>query len=248
MSTLLQAAGGLTTVKWSEPHSSRGPRRWRWLLAPLVLLPIGLGAAWLLGPQKLEDTALTGARGPECVRLVIAADVSGSMANLAVPRDRAIEQLLAWVPANLRRDDEIAVINFAQTATVVIPPTPIGTTTSRAHAAVTADSTELTPLMTQLSSLEPTRCQTSLLMMGDGQFADLPPDETQGRAQLAAAGIDTMTLLVPGRTDTPQNWSQLYPYAPPTTFDGTNPDATALTIGRHVATLTTQDLSREPHE
>lgn len=239
----LVRGGGLTrTGRVGSPASGR-PFPLRWLALLLVPLLAGLGW-WWFNPGTLEETQLVGARGPGCVRLVIAADVSGSMTALARPRDAAVEQLLGWAPDNLRPADELALLSFGATSAVDIAPTRVDATPVRSATAVSGDSTRLAPLVAAIGALPDTRCRTALLLVGDGQFADLPADEPTATAQLAGAGVDTIDFLVPGRTAVPPQWESLYPSAPSRFFDGTDPDETALTFGRQLAHLTQQQLQR----
>lgn len=236
--------GGLIPVSTDVPAGSVAGRVSK--VAAMGLLPLmlaGLGLWWIT-PGALAETELVGPRGPGCVRLVIAADVSGSMSALSAPRDEAVTQLLAWAPENLRPDDEVALVSFAATASVDIPPTRIDESAIRGGQPLNGGSTELAPLIAAVDGLAPTRCRTALLLMGDGQFSDLPGDEATATRQLADARVDTIDFLVPGRTEVPRHWEQLYPSAPPRVFDGTDPDETALTFGRRLAHLTQQTLQR----
>lgn len=241
--------GDLTPAGLDAPAAT-GRRRPHWLLwllwlLPLVLLPLLAGLGWWwLHPSSLGETHLVGARDPGCLRLVIASDVSGSMASLTEPRDRAVDQLLAWAPQNLRADDELALISFSDQAAVEIPPTPVSDQPARTGPPAISGGTSLEPLLATIGGLPATRCSTSLLLLGDGQFSDTPTDETTATRQLAAAGIDTFDFLVPGPTQVPANWQSIYPAAPPTFFDGTDPDQTALVFGNHLADLTGQQLHR----
>lgn len=240
----LGRAGELQQLGAARPL---GRHRWLALLAlPLLAIPLLLLAWWWFSPGRLDETTLVGARGPSCLRVVLAADVSGSMAHLAGPRDRAVDELLSWAQFNLRADDELALISFAGDASLDIPPTRIGDKAARSGSTVGDGGTRLAPVLSAVESLVSSRCRTALLLMGDGQFEDLPSDERTGREQLAAAGVDTFLFLVPGATDTPAQWGEQYPYAPPVSFDGSNPDATAMAFGRQLAILTGQHLQRLP--
>jgi hypothetical protein len=67
----------------------------------------------------------------------------------------------------------------------------------------------------------------------------------QAGAQHYAAGIDDLYLLVPGKEIKAEAaWPRLFPYAPEVQFDGMNSDQTALTIGRTLAAITGQRLTR----
>lgn len=228
----------------TQAGARRRRRRLPWMLA-LALLPLLAGLGWWwFHPASLAETQLVGAREPGCLRLVIASDVSGSMSSLTEPRDRAVDQLLAWAPQNLRTDDEVALVSFSDTASVEIPPTPVAQQIVRTGRAAPSGGTSLAPLLDTIRRLPGTRCRTSLLLLGDGQFGDTPTDEATASRQLADAGIDTFDFLVPGSTEIPANWQSIYPSAPPDFFDGTNPDRTALVFGNHLAELTGQALHR----
>lgn len=238
--------GGFAPTPWSSPPLTAPKRRRRapWWLALLALVPLLAGlAVWWSNPGSLHETQLVGVREPGCVRLVIASDVSGSMDALTQPRDAAVDQLLAWAPQNLRADDELALISFSSSAAIEIPPTPIGQPVTRGAPTVSG-GTSLAPLLETIAGLPATRCRTALLLLGDGEFSDLPADEALANRQLANARVDTFDFLVPGRIDVPPQWGSLYPSASPEFFDGTNPDQTALVFGRHLAALTNQQLQR----
>lgn len=238
---------GFRPTTWSNSSDTESrPRRRlpRWLpllaLIPLLAVP----GWWWWHPSSLQETHLVGAREPGCVRLVIASDVSGSMAALTQPRDAAVSQLLAWAPQNLRADDELALIAFSDDAGVEIQPTPIARPITRKTVPAGAGGTSLAPLIRTIASLPATRCRTALLLLGDGESEDLPSDETSATRQLAQAGVDTFDFLVPGNTNIPTDWQSIYPAAPPEFFDGTDPDQTALVFGRRLADLTNQRLER----
>lgn len=225
------------------PRRLRPSRRWLWTLALVIPLVLGLGW-WWLHPTSLGDAVLTGDRQPGCLRLVIAADVSGSMNRIAQPRDAAIGQLLGWAPANLRADDELALVVFGETAEQSMAPTPVSQTLGPSPVSVSGASTKLEPLLQVMADMKPTRCRTAVFIVGDGVFGDLPTDAETARQQLTGASVDSLDLLVPGHTDTDPSWTALYPYAPPDSFDGTNANETALVFAQHLARLTGQLLHR----
>jgi hypothetical protein len=242
-----------TRYGFSLPNSylGRKPEPDRHLVTPsrlgligIALLALaGLLAAFLLTHFSFADSQLTGARGPACVRLVIAADVSGSMTKLAQPRDAAVAQLLIWAPKNLRADDEMAVVVFAGSAVTTVPPAPIGSTQQQSEGAPDPFDTRLQPLLLTIGQFPRTRCRTTLLLISDAQFSDLPADPNTANQQMAEASVDRVDLLVPGSIDVNPDWSSLYLAAPPDRFDGNDPDETALAIARHIAASTGQKLT-----
>ena len=85
---------------------------------PLMLVLL-LAAGWYRwpaggkAPGSLSGYRAAGARDElNCLRLVIGVDVSGSMRDFVVPRDDALTQLFSWVKKNLRRDDQVAIIDL----------------------------------------------------------------------------------------------------------------------------------------
>lgn len=240
---------GLPFDPFPGPGARRGPALPAWLrrllLVPLLLALLAL-PAWLLlrPPAALDEAWLAGARGPGCLRLVIASDLSGSMADLQEPRDRAVAQLLGWAPANLRANDELALVSFAGDARTNLAPTPVDRLTAPVPDAPGANSTRLTPLLGAVRAFPDTRCRTALLILGDGVFEDLPGSETDATASLFAAGVDEIALLVPGQTEVSPVWRERYPASPPRVFDGRDPDATGLAIAEQLARFTGQQLTR----
>lgn len=131
--------------------------RVRRLLAVLLLLAaVPVLLAWALTdlsePERLlADRPLVGSRGPSCLRLVIANDVSGSMSDFAGARDAALHQLVDWAPRNLRPDDELSIVDFAADAAVRLPVSPVRTIgPAAASPAVVHDGSEtlLAPVLT----------------------------------------------------------------------------------------------------
>ena len=236
---------GLTFASFPQRKAGPSPRLLKLLglplLAALLVVPL---FGWLRPPTSLSEAALTGARGPGCLRLVLASDHSGSMTELQVARDQAIAQLFGWAPRNLRPNDEIAVVTFAGDAVTTLQPTAIGQLQPPGTATPDPRHTRLLPVLDQLTTFPATRCRSALVVMGDGWFSDLPADSASGTQALHDAGIDEVALLVPGRTDTPEEWLQVFPSAPAQVFDGRSPDATGLVIAQQLARWTGQDLTR----
>ncbi len=230
---------------------SRGSRPARVVL-PLAIVAALVIAAWALTHRSdapLEDLALVGPRGPQCTRLVIASDVSGSMDQVASARDAAIATLLTWLPGNLRPDDEVAALTFASTAGPVTGPTSIGSLDHEPLAAPDAPTdmagTSWQPVIDTVGALPSTACGTALLVVSDADADQLPAGSATARSQLAAIGVDDLALLVPSPSiAVPDLWSQVYPYAAPVRFDGTDRQATARAMAQAIATVTGQSLGR----
>jgi hypothetical protein len=180
--------------------------------------------------------------------LVVGVDDSGSMREVAGARDSALDQLMAWAPKNLRADDQIAVIDFAETSAVRLPTTGaqrVGVLGGMPGAVRDGHDTLLGPVLAQLSSQQVSGCRTALALISDAQLADLPATEDAGRALVAEGHVDDVRLLVPGKdVDVPKAWNQAFPAARPERFDGRNQDETAVAIGQVIAGLTGQHLKR----
>lgn len=222
-------------------------RAWR-VLVPIVVALLLVPAVVLLGrpqPATLASVHLVGPRGPACVRLVLANDVSGSMYAFAVPRDTALAQLQRWAPQNLRPDDQVGVLEFAGDAAWQIPPTPVGQPVGRSGPSARKDGTVLGPVLDLVHALPHDTCDTYLLLLSDGALSDLPGDEAAARAELVGHRVHAISLLVPGRRiDVPEAWSTVYPAAAPVRFDGNDADATGLAFAQVVADITGQSLKK----
>ncbi len=216
------------------------------LLAALLAL-----VAWLLshdGPG-LADRRLQGPRGPACVRMVVGVDQSGSMRDYADARDRAFAQLLPWLGQNLRTDDTVAVVDFAQDAglRIVAGAGRLDPALGRRPAPVHEGRyTRLEPVLERLDALGPSPCDTALVLLSDGQVTDIPADADGGRALLRAHGVHDLLLLTPDTAVTvPPAWDTAFPSPPVRHFDGADPDATAEAFGEATGFLTHQTLATD---
>lgn len=213
--------------------------------ALLLLLPLLLALTWLAfawaqeGAQELGETRLDGPRGPQCLRLLMASDVSGSMAGYAEPRDRAVEQFQRWAPSNLRPNDEIAVLEFADYASWIHAPAGTGP-----HAGISRPAgTSLQAVLSLARTAPATPCRTWLVLISDGDFGDYPTNQQIALDKLTDAGVDDITLLIPDpELPLPHQWGHLYPYSDTAHFNGNNANETALTIGQHTARILNQTL------
>ncbi len=246
----------LTIATLSPPGRLDQDRRRRSVVLALAallvvaLLVLGWSHARPHAPRTLTDAALVGVRGPACLRLAVASDVSGSMSSYSQPREDAVAELLAWAPKNLRTDDEIGVLEFADTAAWLSKPAIVSSSSPGVRLEPTAESalgggTELAPVLAAVRSLPASQCRTALVLVSDGQFADLPGSASAALVDLQTAHVDDFALLVPSRhISVPREWSSLFPYSRPAHFDGSDSDATALVFGGTIAHLTGQRLER----
>jgi hypothetical protein len=220
-----------------------GPRRRSWLFAVLLAALLAALLAW---PSRhstaLNDLRLVGPRGPVCLRIVIADDISGSMTKFASARNAAVEEMRRWAGHNLRPDDQIGVLQFAVNAGWQSGP---GSATPSPHASVVHDgiNTNLNPVLQLVQALPASSCDTALVLVSDAQLADLPADPVAGRRALEAGHVHDLFLLAPGQSiDVPPAWTTAFPEAEPRRFNGNDAAATGLTFGDVVATLTRQQL------
>ncbi|MBO3089479.1 hypothetical protein [Cellulomonas dongxiuzhuiae] len=226
-------------------------RRRRWPLALLLVGALLAAVAWwdaVRPPASLAESTLVGARGPACVRLVVAEDVSGSMSEFAAARRSALAELVAWAPRNLRANDELVVLGFAGSTDVPWGPWTVADlpgAPGRTGGAAVADGTLLGPVTSAVAQLPPAACDTLLVLLSDAQLGDLPADEVQGLQVLTDAGIHDLRLLVPtAAIDVPGEWADVFPSAPPVVVDGTDVAATGLTVARMIAQVTDQEVVR----
>jgi hypothetical protein len=258
MPGLLRPGAGLAR----PPRLVPSPGRNRVYVLPLLLLLL-LGAYLVhLGtrppqpaapappqPSTLDRWAAAGPRGPSCLRLVIGQDVSGSMRDFDAARDQALDQLVRWTGENLRENDELAIVDFAAEAKVRLPPTRIDASPGTGTPTGAADGVDtlLNPVLDMIRAFPPTACDTALVLLSDAQLTDVPPTATDGNAALTGARVRDLKLLAPGREiEVPPQWQFAFPIAAPVFFDGLDPDATALAIGRTIVGLTGQKLAARP--
>lgn len=208
---------------------------------------------------SLEDARLVGVCTRRRIRLVIASDLSGSMGRFTRARDIALDRLIRWVPGNLRLDDEVALLVFGSYAIVHTEPTTIRSfreklTSQRESRSLTstgtvesgiADATSLSPLIDVVKGLASPRQRIALILLSDGLFGDFPDDHAAARSIFGNAGVGQLFLIRPSESGLEQGevdpWISLCS-SPPMIADGGDPDATALSFGHVLATITGQRL------
>jgi hypothetical protein len=194
-------------------------------------------------PSQLTGWKLPPGRTSSCIRLIVALDVSGSMGSYGTYRDAALQQLLAWVPGNLKSTDQVAVVDFAGSVGVRQQPVAATRKLSPGASSSVSDGSLLQPLLEAAAAFPRTKCRTALVLLSDGQLNDLPASADDSKALLAANRVAHVRLLVPDPSIVvPPSWSVALPNAAPRYFDGTDADATALAIGQTIADLVQQQL------
>lgn len=196
--------------------------------------------------DDLSRQVLAGPRNLTCQRIVILLDQSGSMSDYAAVRSDAIATLAEWSPANLRGDDELAVISWADQAAFDASPTAVGALTPSTFDAVGSDvggGTDVLPAVELVAASGPTGCRTSLVFISDGDISGA--DQTRVDAALLAAGVDRVSLVLPNATAAPQYWVQVFPYSDTFHADASDPDQTARALGQAIAAATGQQLEVE---
>jgi hypothetical protein len=205
--------------------------------------------AWSASAQPPATLAGYRAAGPRdevnCLRLVVAVDVSGSMQDFAVARDDALQQLFGWLKKNLRADDQVAIIDFAAVAQIRMRPTDVYALGSLPAATGARDGTYtyFRPILDDVSQFPPSGCDTALVLISDAQLIDLPDTPTEGRHLLSDHHVGRIRLLVPGTgIRIGADWTKGFPAAVPQVFNGLDPAATGLALGNTVVGLTGQSL------
>lgn len=240
-----------------EPHvrlrdpMSGDRRRTRSILLLLLMLLAALGGCHALfggdkRPPSLPGYRAAGARDEvNCLRIVVADDVSGSMTDFAAARDTALGVLFTWLKRNLQADDQVAIIDFAAVANVQMPPTPVSRLGALPAVVGTRDGTYtyFRPVLADIAGFPPTSCDTALLLVSDAQLIDLPATRADGVRLLRADRVDRIRLLVPGQGVTVgSTWAEGFPAAVPLVFNGLDQQATGLALGTTIVGLTGQKL------
>lgn len=218
------------------------------IIALLVLALVAIAAIpayqdRMVAADDLTRQALVGPRNLTCQRVVVLLDQSGSMSEFAQVRSDAMSTLTDWAPGNLRADDQLAVVSWADIAATDTPPTSIDALLPSSLAAGTADvgaGTELGPALEQVAAMESGSCRTSLVFVSDGQIA--AADQSRIDEIVQAAGVDGISLVLPNSTAAPEYWMQLFPYSQSFHAEPNNPNQTARALGQAIAAATGQQL------
>ena len=160
------------------------------------------------------------------------------MESYTAARDNALQQIVDWSRDNLRKRDQIAVVDFAGAAGVRQPPTSAARRVRIGHAGSLTDGSEYRPVLDAIADFPPTSCKTALVLLSDGALSDLPTDASESGRLLKQHDIKFQRLLVPSTAiAVPPDWSNAFPNGTPVFVDGLNPDETALVIAETVAKI-----------
>ncbi|MBX3089869.1 MAG: VWA domain-containing protein [Cryobacterium sp.] len=224
------------------------------MLIPLLLLAGLIGWITFSVNQQLTSAAddlsrqvLVGPRNLTCQRVVILLDQSGSMDDFRQVRTDAIDVLASWAPKNLRGNDELALISWADIAATQTSTTPIASltaTTLNQRQFDLGGGTQLLPAVQQLATLPSTVCRTSLVFISDGEIGQIDQSDLDGA--LSAAGVDSISLVLPNSQAAPEYWMQLLPYTETFNADQSNSNQTARAMGQAIAAATNQQLQINP--
>ncbi|WP_203750371.1 VWA domain-containing protein [Cellulomonas chitinilytica] len=234
-----------------EPARLRRTRRVP-LWAPLLVVALLAGggrAAWevIHRPERITDVALSGARSPVPLDVVLLLDESGSFAAYESVRAEAITQLTDWAPANLRADDTLTVVAFTDEAVVRMPTTTVGELAARgaplsAARAPGAGTSILPALRTALGNVADTGHPRTVIAITDTMVGDADPDA----AAEAAARLDaiTMTTITPSGVAVTPGWRDAFPWAHHVDADADSAGSTSLAIAEALAHATGQRVVR----
>lgn len=235
-----------------EPSPLRGPRRLPWWLVPLVLAALVAGslAAWDLAhrPADIGDVALVGPRSPAALDVVLLLDESGSFTEYADVRAEAITQLADWAPQNLRADDTITIIAFADTAVTRLPPTTVGQIAAGGYALdeVTdaGGGTEILPALSAARGALPSPRVSTVIAVTDTQVSDLDAGVITG--DLAALHAMTASLITPTGVGVEPEWRKVLGWAKELVADPGSAGSTSLALAEALAHATGQRVERQP--
>jgi len=216
----------------------------RWL--PVILALALAAGLWSLSrqgdPDSLTETRLVGPRSPAPVSVAILLDESGSFADYSEVRHQVLDQLSAWAPANLRSDDLITVVAFAEDAVVKIPTTRVGDLAGRTvHALPTAPggSTAIQPALRLLrDGTDAATAPVSLVAVTDTLVPDA--DAASVDSLVADLGAATMSVITP--TGVRRPWRAAFGWEIELEADAESADQTALAVGKAFAHATGQRL------
>lgn len=253
MRTSLHGGGRLAGLgALRDPGSGRTAA---WIAGLLLLLLVAVALLIASAVQEraaaaedLDNLVLAGPRNLTCQRVVILLDVSGSMTEYASVREDAMSNLAVWAPANLRADDELAVVRWADTAAIDAGPTDADSLTASTFTAGSEDvggGTEILPSIEAVASMPRSSCRTSLVFISDGELSTAA-DQSRLDEAIREGEIDRVSLVLPNGGTTPEYWMQVFPYSQTFYADPDDPTQTARALGQAIAAATGQQLELRP--
>ncbi|MEU7835078.1 hypothetical protein [Nonomuraea sp. NPDC049129] len=148
----------------------------------LFLTVVGAGVIWYLSGRgdSLEDATLAGARQTKgVVCLDVAGDFSASMDDSVDTRNSALALLKPFMAREMRPDDLLTTVRFANTASLTLAPTRAADLTRAAEELGNVESGQYTYFIPAIKALdsghdeEGGACARRVLVaITDGEFAD----------------------------------------------------------------------------
>lgn len=221
---------------------------WWWallLLAPLAAVILVAGGIEADRNEPLASFVLTGERSPACVRTVVFRDQSGSMSGFEAARDAAMTALVAWsgTPDTMRPSDELAIIDFAADSVLALPTRPLIDPGRGipSNGVVDTTGTDISQGIVLLGQLQPTLCNTSLIVLSDGL---IDPLNAAARSTLSAQNVTNVALILPGPMDAPDVWKSAFPYSTGEEASASDPNQTARAVASAMAASVDQRLEK----
>ncbi|WP_314096182.1 vWA domain-containing protein [Microbacterium foliorum] len=232
------------------PLSIDGSRRRRLIGAGTALaLVAGALIGWHLldTPAEIDDVALAGHRSPAAIDVVLLLDESGSFADYAAVREEAISQLTRWAPDNLRPQDTITIIGFADDAVVRLPTATVGSLGAGAPSLigdpVDGGGTSIRPALEQaVSSIAATGGERTIIAITDTVVDDADGASIGVLVERLHAG--TMTVITPSGTGVGSGWRDAFAWETELSADPGSAGSTSLAIAEALAHATGQAVER----
>jgi hypothetical protein len=189
---------------------------------------------------------LAGSRGPTPLSVVLLLDESTSFADYADIRDTVITELAAWAPANLRPDDVVTVVGFAEDATLRLAPTAVaglGPGTVFDDGPPIGIDTHLVPALHAAAAVNPDRDST-LIIVTDTLAKDIDPALIEGLVKDLQA--TSTTTIMPTGVDVSAPWQAALPWSNVLHADPAVAADTEFALAQAIALATGQTLKDAP--
>ena len=247
-------------IKQNQPHLKglrqlaplTETRRWPWkILMPLLIMALLIPAVILLAsrhsaPSVLSEGRLVGGRSPVPLAVMLVLDDSGSFASYARMRLTALDQVAQWVPVNLRSDDTLTVITFADSAYLTLPTTTVADLASRRPTYQDGDvgsGTAIQPALQAAVEAAPDDMMSTLVVVTDTEIAD-GGDTNAIQSFVKQLDAPTMSVITPNGIGVQAGWKTAFPWEAEFHADPDNADDIALAVGQALAHATGQELER----